>query len=87
MVAPARAAGGDTAARGAFAFWGLRAKARPVPADTDPALPFEIAPRLLAFTFDEERSAWRDSVHRHVLSGRRGSWVRVGVRFRVRVEV
>ena len=57
-------------ARGAFAFWGLRAKTRAGPAAADPTLPFEIAPRLWAFLYDEDRTAWRDSVHRHVLSAR-----------------
>lgn len=57
-------------ARGAFAFWGLRAKTRAGPAAADPALPFEIAPRLWVSLYDEDRTAWRDSVHRHVLSAR-----------------
>ena len=70
MVAPVRLGNGEPTRR-AFAFWGVgRAKARPAPAPTDAALPFEIAPRLWAYVYDEDRMAWRDSAHRHVLSSR-----------------
>ena len=69
MVTPAVRTGTEPARR-AFAFWGGRTKARPVNEETNPALPFEITPRLWAFIYDEDRSAWRDSAHRHTLTDR-----------------